>query len=29
MNETVKGWLEGLINKEIGNVLDDIQSRKV
>lgn len=29
MNETVKSWLEGLINKEIGDVLDDIQSRKV
>lgn len=29
MNETVKGWLEGLINKEIGDVLDDIQSRKI
>ena len=28
MNETVKGWLEGLINKEIGDVLDDIQGRK-
>lgn len=29
MNETVKSWLEGLINKEIGDVLDDIQSRKI
>lgn len=29
MNKTVKSWLEGLINKEIGDVLDDIQSRKV
>lgn len=29
MNETVKGWLEGLINKEIGDVLDDIQNRKI
>lgn len=28
MNETVKSWLEGLINKEIGDVLDDIQNRK-
>lgn len=28
MNETVKSWLEGLINKEIGNVLDDIGGRK-
>ena len=28
MNETVKIWLEGLINKEIDEVLDDIQSRK-
>mgnify|MGYP000400436423 FL=1 len=28
MNETVKIWLEGLINKEIDNVLDDIESRK-
>lgn len=28
MNETVKMRLEGLINKEIGDVLDDIQSRK-
>ena len=28
MNETVKIWLEGLINKEIGDVLDDIESRK-
>ena len=29
MNEIVKSWLEGLINKEIGDVLDDIQSRKI
>ena len=29
MNETVKIWLEGLINKEIGDVLDDIQNRKI
>lgn len=29
MNETVKSWLEGLINKEIGDVLDDIQSIKI
>ena len=28
MNETVKIWLEGLINKEIDKVLDDIESRK-
>lgn len=28
MNEIVKNWLEGLINKEIGDVLDDIESRK-
>lgn len=28
MNETVKSWLEGLINKEIGDVLDNIESRK-
>ena len=28
MNETVKIWLEGLINKEIDGVLDDIESRK-
>ncbi len=28
MNETVKSWLEGLINKEIGDVLDDIGGRK-
>lgn len=28
MNETVKIWLEGLINKEIDEVLDDIESRK-
>lgn len=29
MNETVKGWLEGLINKEIGDVLDDIEGIKI
>lgn len=29
MNETVKIWLEGLINKEIGDVLDDIETRKI
>ena len=29
MNETVRFWLEGLINKEIGDVLDDIESRKI
>ena len=28
MNETIKIWLEGLINKEIDDVLDDIESRK-
>lgn len=28
MNETVKTWLENLINKEIDDVLDDIESRK-
>ena len=28
MNETVKIWLEALINKEIDDVLDDIESRK-
>lgn len=28
MNETVKLWLENLINKEIDDVLDDIESRK-
>ena len=28
MNETVKIWLENLINKEIDEVLDDIESRK-
>ena len=28
MNETVKIWLEGLINKEIDDVLDDIETRK-
>lgn len=28
MNEIVKSWLEDLINKEIGDVLDDIESRK-
>lgn len=29
MNEIVKSWLEGLINKEIGDVLDDIESIKI
>ena len=29
MNETVKIWLEGLINKEIDEVLDNIESRKI
>lgn len=29
MNEIVKSWLEGFINKEIGDVLDDIQSIKI
>ena len=28
MNETVKIWLESLINKEIDEVLDNIESRK-
>nr|DAF00442.1 MAG TPA: hypothetical protein [Herelleviridae sp.] len=28
MNKTVKSWLEDLINKEIDDVLDDIESRK-
>ena len=28
MNETVKIWLEDLINKEIDEVLDVIESRK-
>ena len=28
MNETVKIWLENLINREIDEVLDDIESRK-
>ena len=28
MNESVKIWLEVLINKEIDGVLDDIESRK-
>ena len=28
MNETVKIWLENLINKEIDDVLDDMESRK-
>ena len=28
MNETVKIWLEGFINKEIDEVLDNIESRK-
>lgn len=29
MNEIVKSWLEGLITKEIGDVLDDIESIKI
>jgi hypothetical protein len=29
MNEIVKSWLEGLITKEIGDVLDDIQNKKI
>lgn len=29
MNEIVKSWLEGLINKEIGDVLGDIQNKKI
>lgn len=29
MNEIVKSWVEGLINKEIGDVLDDIQNKKI
>lgn len=29
MNETIKTWLENLINKEIGDVLDDIQNIKI
>ena len=29
MNEIVKSWLEGLIKKEIGDVLDDIQNIKI
>lgn len=29
MNETVKIWLENLINKEIDDVLDDIENRKI
>lgn len=29
MNETVKIWLEYLINKEIDDVLDDIENRKI
>lgn len=29
MNETVKIWLESLINKEIDDVLDDIENRKI
>lgn len=29
MNEIVKSWLEDLINKEIGDVLDDIQNIKI
>ena len=28
MNETVKIWLESFINKEIDDVLDDIENRK-
>ena len=28
MNKTVKIWLEDLINKEIDDVLDDIEIRK-
>lgn len=28
MNEIVKIWLETLINKEIDDVLDDIESRR-
>ena len=28
MNETVKIWLEGLINKEIDEVLDGIENRR-
>ena len=28
MNETVKSWLESLINKEIDDVLDDIENRR-
>lgn len=29
MNEIVKSWLDGFINKEIGDVLDDIQNKKI
>lgn len=29
MNETVKSWLEDFINKEIDDVLDDIENRKI
>lgn len=29
MNETVKIWLDDLINKEIDDVLDDIENRKI
>ena len=29
MNETVKTWLEHLINKEIDDVLDNIENRKI
>ncbi len=29
MNKTVKIWLENLINKEIDDVLDDIENRKI
>ena len=29
MNETVKIWLKGLINKEIGDVLGNIKNSKI
>lgn len=29
MNETVKIWLDDLINKEIDDVLDNIENRKI
>lgn len=29
MNETVKIWLDDLINKEIDDVLDDIENSKI